>query len=535
MKNLSFLFSLYTISLTPISAVCQNDPPVRAGKNIAVVHTEYGAVRGYIHNGIYTFKGIPYGKADRFLPAEKPASWQGVRSSMTYGPVCPSNSAPVLSDEFAFPFQRVPGSSDENCLNLNIWTRAADRQKRPVMVWLHGGGFSSGSSIEFPSLDGENLSRKGDVVVVSVNHRLNVLGFLDLSAYGKKYEYSANAGVMDILVALTWVKENIVNFGGDPGNVSIFGQSGGGAKVTCLLNTPSAKGLFQKAIVQSGSYPGRFIEDSIAKKVSAALLKELKLQPAQADSLQKIPYEVLIAAASKAMTKVDRTLKQAERPVFGLDWEPVHDGNFLPYQPDEPAAMKLSKNIPLLVGTCKNEFMPFMPGAGDISLEGAEVRLQAKYGDKTKAYLAAVKKAYPATVNASDYMDIDLLFRPLAIRQADQKAVPGAAPVYMYLFEWQSPVFDGAFKAFHCMDLPFVFNNIRRCEEMTGGGKEAYLLAEKMSEAWVRFARTGNPNHQGLPPWPRYTPENGAAMIFDNDCQVKTHHDRELLAIDAGK
>jgi len=529
-----FFFTLCLINLMPLTATCQNDLPIIAGKNIAVIQTEYGAVRGYIHNGIYTFKGIPYGKAERFMPVEKPASWKGVRSSMTYGPVCPIKAEPGFSDEFAFPFQRDFGYSDENCLNLNIWTKASGDQKKPVMVWLHGGGFSSGSSIEFPSYDGENLSRKGDVVVVSINHRLNILGFLDLSAYGEKYKYSANVGAMDMVAALTWVKENIANFGGDPDNVTIFGQSGGGAKVTCLMNAPSAKGLFHKAIVQSGSYPYHFIEDSIAKKISAIVLKELNLQPNQVDSLQQVPFERLIAAGSKAMMRVEKTLKPAERSVFGLEWEPVHDGSFLPYQPNEVAAIKLSKNIPLLVGSCKNEFQPFIPGSRDISMDSAKLKLQKKYGGKTEAYLAAVRKAYPATVKPSDYIDVDLLFRPLVIKQADQKAVPGAAPLYMYLFEWQSPVLDGAYKAFHCMDLPFVFDNIQRCEEMTGGGKEAYTLADKMSQVWINFARTGNPNHPGLPIWPAYTPKNGALMIFDNKCEVKNHHDKDLLAIGTG-
>ena len=518
----------------PLIAVCQNDPPIVSGKNIAITQTEYGAIRGYIHNDIYTFKGIPYGKAERFMPPEKPIPWKDVRSSLAYGPVCPTGQSTIFSDEFAFAFQSDPGHSDENCLNLNIWTKKpGSSEKKPVMVWLHGGGFASGSSMEYPSYDGENLSRKGDVVVVSINHRLNVLGFLDLSAYGGKYKYSANVGAMDMVAALNWVKQNIANFGGDPDNVTIFGQSGGGAKVTCLMNAPSAKGLFHKAIVQSGSYLNHFTDDSIARKVTATLLQELKLQPNQADSLQKMPYELLNAAGLRAMAKVGHSLKPADVSDFGLEWGPVRDGNFLPYQPNEAAAIELSKNIPLLVGSCKNEYNPFIPGSRGISMDSAKVRLQKRYGSKADAYIAAIKKAYPETIKPSDYIDVDLLFRPLVVKQADQKAIPGAAPVYMYLFKWQSPVLDTIFKAFHCMDLPFVFNNIKRCEEMTGGGKEAYALADKMSEAWISFARTGNPNHNGLPAWPAYTPGNGAAMIFDNKCQVKNHHDKDLLAIGA--
>jgi para-nitrobenzyl esterase len=340
---------------------------------------------------------------------------------------------------------------------------------------------------------------------------------------------------MDLVAALQWVKENIANFGGDPDNVTIFGQSGGGGKVTCLMNAPSAKGLFYKAIVESGSYLTGFIEDSIARKVGLALLDELGFQASQVDSLQKISYERLNAAARKALTKVGQSLKPNDRPAFGLDWGPIRDGVFLPYQPAEAAAKEIAKQVPLLVGTTKNEFAQFITGARNISMDSAMSRIQKRYGDKTAAYLAAVKKAYPETVKPSDYLEFDFIFRPGAIRQADQKVMPGAAPVYMYLFTWQSPVFDSVFKAMHCMELPFVFNNIQLCEEMTGGGKDAYALADKMSGAWINFAKTGNPGTKELPQWAPYTPENGATMIFDNKCELKNHHDKELLAIAAGK
>jgi len=530
MTKTLFLFALCMSQL--INA--QNNPSIVADKTNAIVQTGNGKVRGYIHNGIYIFKGIPYGKAERFMPPEKPASWEGVRSCMSYGPVCPNNQTPSFNDEIEFAFHRDRGYyTSEHCLNLNIWTKAiSNTEKRPVMIWLHGGGFSSGSAVEFPSYDGENLSRKG-AVVVNINHRLNVVGFLDLSAYGEKYKNSSNVGAMDMIAALTWIKDNISNFGGDPNNVTLFGQSGGAAKITCLLNAPSAKGLFHKVIMQSGSYLNHFMERGVSQKVSAALLDELKIQPQQINSLETIPWEQLDAAGQKALAKVNETLKLEEMPAFGLEWEPVHDGNFIPFQPNEPAAIELSKNIPLLVGSVKNEYTPFVPGSGDLSIEKVNAKLKEKYGDKTSDYLSAVKKAYPETVKPSDYIDIDFIFRPLVIKQAKQKSALNAAPVYTYLFTWQSPVLDGVFKAFHCMDLPFVFNNIQRCEEMTGGGKEAYALADKVSEAWIQFARNGNPNHKGLPEWPAYTSENGATMIFDTDCQLKNHHDKELLVIEA--
>ncbi len=496
MKKIFFLLTLYIFNLLPLTVKCQENQAIVAGKNIAIVQTEYGKVRGYIHHGMYTFKGIPYGKAKRFMPAEKPSSWEGIRSSMTYGPTCPAIQQDPFKDEFEFPLNRSRGYYiSENCLNLNIWSKKISNvQKSPVMVWLHGGGFSSGSSIEFPSYDGENLSRKGNVVVVSINHRLNTLGFLDLSAYGEKYKYSANAGMMDIVAALNWIRENISNVGGDPDNVTVFGQSGGGAKVWSLMNTPSAKGLFHKAIIQSGSYLTHFIEPDISRQVAAETLKQLGLRPDQVDSLQLLPYERLAAAGEAALQSVKQSLPE-DASGFGLEWDPVHDGDFLPTQPGEPSAIELSKNIPLLVGSCKNEYMPYILGPK------------------------------PQTVAPSDNSDIDRLFRPLVIRQANEKSSTGAAPVYVYLFAWQSPVLDGAYKAFHCMDLPFVFNNISRCEEMTGGGPDACLLADKMSEAWIQFARHGNPNHDEIPNWPAYTVQNGATMIFDNNCQVKNDHD----------
>jgi len=253
--------------LFPALAFSQTDDAVVAGKDVAIVQTEGGKVRGYIHKGIFTYKGIPYAKAERFMAPAKPASWKDVRSSMTYGPVCPMDPTTTVNDEFEFPFHHNWGYTNENCLTLNVWTPGInDNKKRPVMVWFHGGGFTAGSYVELPSYDGENISRKGDVVLVSVNHRLNVLGFLDLSAYGDKYKSSPNAGLLDLVAALQWIKQNVAQFGGDPGNVTIFGQSGGGGKVTSLMNAPSAKGLFHKAIVESGSYLSGFTEPSISKE-----------------------------------------------------------------------------------------------------------------------------------------------------------------------------------------------------------------------------------------------------------------------------
>lgn len=541
MKRIITIIMLLALGILPGLSFCQDGDPVVVGENVAIANTQSGQVRGYIHKGIFTYKGIPYAHADRFMAPEKPASWTGIRSSLTYGAVCPIDATTSVNDDIEFPFHHDWGYPNEDCLKLNIWTPAIhDQTKRPVMVWLHGGGYTAGSSIELPSYDGENLSKKGDVVVVSINHRLNVLGFLDLSAYGDKYKSSANVGMIDIVAALQWVKDNIAQFGGDPNNVTIFGQSGGGAKVNTLMSAPSAKGLFQKAMVESGSFEGKFMESDVSKRIAATLLDELHFQASQVDSLQKISYDRLNAAGHKALAKVQAELKAEGKtiPAFGLNWEPVHDGTFLPLQLDDPKVLEISKDIPVLVGSTKNEFFASIinPAISKYTMDEVKKELAKKYGDKTDAYIAAVNKAYPNTTKPSDYLDVDLsLFRPGVVWQANRKAAAGGAPVYMYMFGWQSPVYDGRFKAVHCMDIPFEFDNIARCEEMTGGGKAAQALATKMSLAWINFATTGDPNAKGLPNWPKYTAENGALMFFDIKPEVKYHHDQPLLEMAAAK
>jgi para-nitrobenzyl esterase len=519
---------LFLCLLLPATTFAQGDHII--ADSSAITNTGSGKVKGYMHNGIYIFKGIPYAKSDRFTAPVKPTPWKDVRSSMAYGPVCPTDPTTMVNDAFEFAFNHDLGYSNEHCQVLNVWTQKLnDGKKRPVMVWLHGGGFTAGSSIELPSYDGENLAKKGDVVLVSVNHRLNILGFLDLSAYGDKYKGSANAGLLDLQMALQWVHDNIDQFGGDPNNVTIFGQSGGGGKVTCLMNAPSAKGLFQKAIVESGSYITNFADKSATQRVAAALLEELHLQPSQVDSLQKLPYDVLNEAGRKASRKVAAEMRK-EGKTFG-GWGPAND-DFLPYQITDPQAMALSKDVPLLVGTTRNEFAAFAPSPKYKSMDELKAALQKTYGDKTDAYIAAALKAYPYITKLSEYVDIDLNFRALAVKQANLKAgLAGAAPVYMYLFEWQSPVNGGIYKAMHCMDIAFQFDNIARCEEMTGGGKDAYALADKISSAWINFATKGDPNASGLPKWPVYTVDGGATMMLNVKSTVMNHPDADLLSI----
>lgn len=510
---------------------------LQTGENIAVTSTDAGKVRGYIHNTIYTYKGIPYAEAKRFETPHKPKPWQGVRSSLSYGPIAllmdPTTS---VQDESEFVFHHDWGYASEDCMRANVWTPGInDGKKRPVMFWIHGGGFTAGSSQELPSYDGESLAKTGDVVVVSINHRLNILGYLDLSAYGEKYKYSANLSILDIKAALEWVKNNISNFGGDPNNVTIFGQSGGGAKVNTLMAMPSAKGLFHKAINESGSFRTNMLDKATTQAITVEVLKALNLQPSQADSLQSIPFAVLSDAGKKALKVIADQMKAAGKtiPGFGLSWGPSMDGEVLPYQLFSKEAFELSKDVPLLIGTVKNEFMPSLfTGISNASIDKINEVIKQQRGDKADAFIAAVKKAYPNDTKPSDLIDIDVTFRPGAVTQANEKsALAGGAPVYMYLFTWQSPVMDGKYKAVHCMELPFVFNNIHRCEEMTGGTKEAYALADKVSKAWINFARNGNPNHKGLPTWPAYNATNTATMHLDNKCAVMPQMDKELFEL----
>lgn len=528
MKRTALLLILSIINLTFSQA------QILTGENVAVTNTESGKVRGYIHNGVYTYKGIPYAEAKRFESPKKPKAWQGVRSSMTYGPVSPLLDPTVsVQDESEFVFNHSWGFTNEDCMRINVWSpNIADGKKRPVMFWIHGGGFTAGSSQELPSYDGENLAKKGDVVIVSINHRLNILGFLDLSAYGDKYKQSANNSIIDIKTALEWVKNNISNFGGDPNNITIFGQSGGGAKVNTLMAMPSAKGLFHKAINQSGSFRAQMLEKETTQFIAAEVLKELNISSSNIDEIQNIPYQKLSDAGKKALKTTADKMKAEGKPVigFGLSWGPSVDGEVLPYQLFSKEAFELSKDIPLMIGTTKNEFTPFFGSIPASSTkEQSEEAVKKRYGDKADAYMAAVKKAYPIG-KPSEMLDIDVTFRPGAVLQANEKSsLAGGANVYMYLFDWQSPVMNGKYKAVHCMEIPFVFDNIARCEEMTGGFKDAYVLANKMSKSWLNFAKTGNPNHKELPVWPVYNSTNTATMHFDNSCIVKPQMDKELF------
>jgi para-nitrobenzyl esterase len=501
------------------------------GANIAVATTEAGKVAGFLRKGIFTFRGIPYGDTtegvNRFMPPMKAKPWEGVRSSRWFGYVAPQGPrGGWANDEEAFMFEWNDGIQSENCLHLNIWTPGlADGKKRPVMVWLHGGGFTAGSGQELLSYDGENLSRRGDVVVVTLNHRLNVLGFLNLSKYGDKYASSANVGMLDIVAALEWVRDNISAFGGDANAVTIFGQSGGGGKVGTLMAMPSAKGLFHRAIVESGSML-RVGTEEASQKLADLIVAELGLTAATIDQIQTIPYEHVVQVGIEVLRKNNPRPAgpiNFRRLASLLGFSPVVDGNILPAQPFDPVAPSISADVPMIVGTTLNEFTSAISHPEYELMDETELEqhVNGMFPGKANSIIAAFRQRTPNAKPFDLWSRIaSSTVRENAIKQCKAKTALGKAPAYLYWFTWQTPILDGRPGAFHCSEIAFAFDNTDRCEAMTGGDPEARALAAKVSDAWIHFARTGNPNHPGIPNWTPFSPTTVPTMIFDNKTEL---------------
>ncbi|RAW00822.1 carboxylesterase/lipase family protein [Pseudochryseolinea flava] len=496
----------------------------------AVVETTAGKIRGYQDHGIFTFKGIPYAATtalqNRFSPPKSVTPWTGIRDALAYGPICPQRpNKGWASEEYAFLFQWVDGYQGEDCLRVNVWSTRLDKHaKKPVMFWIHGGGFFSGSSQEHPSYDGRNLSAFGDVVVISVNHRLNVFGFLDLSAYGDQYAASGNGGMLDLIAALQWVKNNVENFGGDPNNVTLFGQSGGASKITTLMNMPLAKGLFHKAISQSSSV-AKIASREYASALTKNVLAYLDISARNIDTLHQVDYRRLIEAAIVAEKKVSESAVGKKVPRSG--WQPVMDGVIIPSHPFYPNAPEFSADVPMMIGSNRHEWSASIGDSAMEALtdEGLRKKLMERYPEKGEAFYQVCKHIYP---HAKPVEILSFLnpYNPMAHVLAEVKSAQQQANVYLYMFAWETKLLDGRPRAYHCSEIPFIFYNTDRCATMTGATEEARLLSEKVAKAWINFARTGNPNHHGLPEWPAFKQSNGATMIFNNVCEVKRDPDR---------
>ncbi len=485
----------------------------------AIVETTEGKLRGTVHDGIHAFKGIQYGAPTggkmRFMPPGKPSSWRGVHDAFTFGHWSPQTMR--YTDMLAPQADLSIEGLDEDCLYLNVWTPEPDKnKKRPVMFWCHGGGFRQESGT-WPWVYGESLSRRGDVVVVTINHRLNIFGYFHLGdAGGEKYAASGNVGMLDLVAGLQWVHNNINAFGGDSDNVMIFGESGGGAKVCSLLAMPSAKGLFHRAAIQSG-VALRLNTREQSNQLTNAMLTELGIKTNQIDELQTMPVERLLAAMTKVLGS------NAE-----VQFSPFVDGKIILRHPFSPGASPISASIPILVGCNRHEqtytaISQNDQAAFNLDEKGLRQRVIEMVGENDAgSVLDLYHELYPGESPSELYflMGTDRRMRSGAIMLAERKFAQGQAPVYMYLFAWRSPVMEGKVGATHTVEIPFVFDNTDIPIVMTKGGPEVKALAAKTSEAWIQFARNGNPNHKGLPNWPAYNSRERATMVFDTTCQV---------------
>lgn len=491
--------------------------------SLPVVETKAGKLRGYQWKGTYIFKGIRYARAKRFQLPEEAEPWEGVREAASYGFVCPMLTRDNPQGELLVPHRYWP--QDEDCLSLNIWSQSLDRSaKKPVLFWIHGGAFSMGSSIEQKAYNGENMSKYGDVVVVTVNHRLNILGYFDMSPYGEKYAGSANAGQADLVAALLWVRDNIEAFGGDPGNVTIFGQSGGGMKVSGLMQTPEADGLFHKGMIMSG-VAGHilpyFTGDS--RPLIRAMLEELGLTEDEAGRLETIPYHDLAAAYNRVSPAV-----AGAGGYIGCTPKP---DDF--YKGEGPAVgfTEHAKTIPVMVGTVFGEFamapLPF--NKEQIPEAELDAVLDNRFQGRGKELKAVFAEAYPGK-NPADLLTLDTIFRG-PTREFVRALAAAGGSVYSYLFALEFP-YQNQKTAWHCSDIPFVFHNTELVPA-ANIPEVSDRLQEQIFGAVMAFARTGKPECEGLPQWPASREDDEATMIFDRVCEVRHNHDDRLLKLHA--
>jgi len=512
---------------SPSAAASNDDQLLFVGDNIAVANTEYGKIRGFVLRGINQFLGIPYGAdtsgKNRFMPPVKPEPWKEIKPTVWWGNTAPQIMEKRYANAYAsFVDHWNYDDVSEDCLKLNVWTPALDSGKRPVVVWLHGGGFTNGNAIEQDGYHGENLSRLGNIVFCSINHRLGPFGYSHLKAAGG-HPHSGNVGNLDMVAALEWVKNNIANFGGDPNNVTIIGQSGGGAKVTSLMNMPAAKGLFHKAVALSGtSLTG--VNKEYAEKLGLKVMEEAGLKPGEIEKLQQIPWREYIDITTRAVEKFAEEAKKMNISRGGFS--PVADGVTMNDQPFFSDPNHFSADIPMIINTTFHEASPSRTDASleEITLAGVVEKIKPRFGAEAGKIVEAYSQNFPKAKPVEVWAMI-LSNRKGAIAAADAKVSQRKAPVYVSWFGWQPPLFDGRMRAFHCDDICFWFYNTDLMLTHTGGGKRPRALSSKMAKSFLSFIKTGNPNGGGLPAWKPYTKENGETMILDDTCQLVNNPD----------
>ena len=520
MKRTYLATSVILVGAMIVCAGCENAPAASTGDSASgAVATKSGQLRGAVGDGIASFKGIPYGASTagsgRFKPPQKVQPWRDVRDATAFGPICPQRGVVATGADGIIgeggtentglgSIPKLPQSED--CLVLNVWTPGpAANGRRPVMVWLHGRGWAQGAGSEH-WYDGTALAKRGDIVVVTINHRLNVFGYLYLAEIGgDEFAGSGSAGLLDVVQALEWVRDNIQAFGGDPGNVTIFGESGGGWKVSTLLGMPAAKGLFHKAVIESG--PGLTGVDHAAATAAAKRVME-QVGAASVADLQAVPGEKLLDAIG-------------ERSVEGGLLHPTVDGRTLPAHPFTPVAAPTAAGVPLLIGTNKDERALFLYNdqkRGNITDAELVERIKALVGDHADKVLSVYRKTRPTATPwdllvaiSSDYSNTGAAG---SIKLAERKAAASPAPVFLYRFDWETDFRGGALKSPHALEVPFVFHNVDFAP-ITGTKADKYKLEAAVSDAWIAFARTGNPTHEGIPKWLPYSSADRATMILD--------------------
>jgi len=528
-----------TLAAAPKDAAAKgpDEQILLVGDNIACADTQYGKVRGYVLRGINYFLGMPYGAdtsgANRFMPPQKPKAWTNVYPALWWGDSAPQNMENRYANKFAsFRDHWNYGDVSEDCLRINVFTPALnDGKKRPVLFWIHGGGFVNGNAIEQDGYNGENFARFGDVVFCSINHRLGPLGFCNLAGVGgEKFAASGNVGMLDIVAALEWVRDNIANFGGDAGNVTIMGQSGGGAKVCILTAMPCAKGLFHKAVVLSGA-ARKSGDKSYSEHLGAAVVKEAGLTSDGLPKLQSMPWKEFYAVATRAQQSVAKDAGPGGGMMRGFT--PVVDGQVLPQHPYDPEAAPTAAEVPMIISSVENEQSPSWDDSAleSITLEQVVEKLKARagfgrgFGDRAKDVVEAYAKAFPGR-KPVEIWSLASSNRQSVVALADVKSKQ-PAPVYVDWFTWQPPLFDNRMRAFHCVDICFWFHNTDLMLTHTGGGPRPRALSTKMAGALLQFMKTGDPNGGGLPEWPKYSADKGQTMILDDACEAKNDPDRE--------